>query len=809
MTSYRNTSIKHTGSNDNDFGDEKKQFGITSKIKHIQDNKSFTVKQYSFYDLDYENYLTLLGFDLEIIHLDSRYIAIKSVIDNSRADSYGIKAGDVLLTINGTDFSKLNNENNIEQHVQKSNVETILESLNQCLNSMYDIRIEYIYKIINNIILHPNNKVYQQLPVQRVRQQLRDSKPFMDALLEFGFYQTGNKKHLLFNLSKLDKLKAVNNKTLIAAIMTIKQALYNKMDLKITVGRPKTFKSLIFKSYDMEKLSGIYSIVRKRTNGYFAFVHSENTNYHIQQISKNNKKITWALRDISMNENYYIVTTEELNGYPPLNGWQCMLDNHENAAFDLQYKEMICIFPPKPRIIDIQYPPGIIKIYFKCDQKSGKHTEWCNMETWYEVEITQYKYDSNGKTKIPIDIKTFKIKKSPFKCNRLILDEKYHHQFIVRACNPLAVSNSDPIQFTENDLSKQYEFVILKVNRAGISSFNGQYSYKTTTITRYPIFQHCKNKNILMQHNQQELRWELKNKNDIFYYSRNSQKYPPCTGWNWTERGEFPPNIVLLPAFTDKSRFKINKVKFSLSVREKNTLGFNLGFLDLRSKIIIVKSVARKSIAKKYHIKSGDILTKVNNIEWPSLSQIQSFEELYKVMQSIIKSFNSTKTLSLSFARNKQKKFKVIICQNGGSHVVNGRYSIERKEKGSFIFVQNQNTNFKILRKKGESTWVLRETLDDNNHKDYYVNTANDHAEIPPAHSWTPIEPNGKKPIIHLQFEEYKILKPSKPRIARVQAVNNAIQIYFECDEDMRKPRECPFLNVWYEIEMKELQKKK
>ena len=58
-------------------------------------------------------------------------------------------------------------------------------------------------------------------------------------------------------------------------------------------------------------------------------------------------------------------------------------------------------------------------------------------------------------------------------------------------------------------------------------------------------------------------------------------------------------------------------------------------------------------------------------------------------------------------------------------------------------------------------------------------------------------------PAPGLQHYDVNVVPPPKPRIVRIQPNPNAVQIRFECEDEGRRPKVCPHMEVWYEIEMR------
>eukprot|EP01084_Bolivina_argentea_P132216 233316_1 len=392
----------------------------------------------------------------------------------------------------------------------------------------------------------------------------------------------------------------------------------------------------------------------------------------------------------------------------------------------------------------------------------------------------------------------------------------------------------------QKQLSKHHELVLVFVERTGSNIFNGKYVYSTTTEEGYPIFEHVENKYLLIKQNEDDMRWEFidNKKKQVFYYADSDKEFPPSSGWKKTKHGDLPNPGVRLDQIrsqeqTDNffeddpykfSPFFIMKYKFEKVKSEP--LGFDLKILQLHSQFVAVKSIKPDSQAETFGILPGDILVSANEVD---LSKMTLIEDVSKAIEKLIKKLdNDKKEITITFAREK-KTYKVLICQRAGSRVVNGKYSIQGKENDALCFAKNDNINLKIQRiyvneEEDEAIWALREVdiLKDkkgkkkptktrgsdsedseDNHRDYYIVLASAKDEVPPECAWEAVDPHGLWPAAGLQYYDVKVVSPSKPRIIRTQPNPNAVQIRFECDEEGRKPKVCPHMECWYEIEMR------
>eukprot|EP00490_Sorites_sp_Unknown_P028713 CAMPEP_0114683792 /NCGR_PEP_ID=MMETSP0191-20121206/58274_1 /TAXON_ID=126664 /ORGANISM="Sorites sp." /LENGTH=123 /DNA_ID=CAMNT_0001965513 /DNA_START=681 /DNA_END=1049 /DNA_ORIENTATION=+ len=94
---------------------------------------------------------------------------------------------------------------------------------------------------------------------------------------------------------------------------------------------------------------------------------------------------------------------------------------------------------------------------------------------------------------------------------------------------------------------------------------------------------------------------------------------------------------------------------------------------------------------------------------------------------------------------------------------------------------------------------------DDENHKDYYIVLTSAKDEFPPECGWEAVG-DGIWPAPGLTYYDVNLIQPDAPKITRCQPNPSAVQIHFECDEEKRKPKVCPHMRTWYEIEMRHYQ---
>eukprot|EP01083_Nonionella_stella_P238569 835889_1 len=382
----------------------------------------------------------------------------------------------------------------------------------------------------------------------------------------------------------------------------------------------------------------------------------------------------------------------------------------------------------------------------------------------------------------------------------------------------------------QKQLSKHHELVLVFVERTGSNIFNGKYVYSTTTEEGYPIFAHVDNRSLLIKQNEDDMRWEFidNKKKQVFYYADSDKEFPPSSGWKKTKHGDLPNPGVRLDQIrsqeqTDNffeddpykfSPFFIMKYKFEKVKSEP--LGFDLKILQLHSQFVAVKSIKPDSQAETFGILPGDILVSANEVD---LSKMTLIEDVSNAIKKLIMTLynNGDNEITITFAREK-KTYKVLICQRAGSREVNGRYNIQGKSNGALFFAQNDNVNIKIMRiyvneEEDEALWAIREvdisrdktinnSDNEDNYRDYYIVLAGAKDEVPPSYAWEAVEPHGVWPAPGLLYHDALIVAASKPRIVRTQPNPSTVQIHFECDEEERKPKACPHMECWYEIEM-------
>eukprot|EP01084_Bolivina_argentea_P287425 493195_1 len=71
--------------------------------------------------------------------------------------------------------------------------------------------LKIMYKIMDNVLLSPNNRTYQRLTVTTLLNKFSNNQIWIELLLNAGFYRSNNSDYLLFNRVKLSQLEHVNN----------------------------------------------------------------------------------------------------------------------------------------------------------------------------------------------------------------------------------------------------------------------------------------------------------------------------------------------------------------------------------------------------------------------------------------------------------------------------------------------------------------------------------------------------------------------------------------------------------------------
>jgi len=399
------------------------------------------------------------------------------------------------------------------------------------------------------------------------------------------------------------------------------------------------------------------------------------------------------------------------------------------------------------------------------------------------------------------------------------------------------------------NMSKHHETCRVWIDRCGSAQWLGKFVYCTTTEAGFPVFEHVDHKHLRIENNEDEMRWEFidrhkshGSKPKVFYYNDTESEFPPSSGWSKTRHADLPAPGVRVDQqkhrevednFFEDDPFKFSPflmTKYKFENFKRDPLGFDLKVLKIHSSFVAVKSIKPNSQAEAFGIQSGDILVSANDVD---LSKMQSVKEVSSAIAGVVKSLADDGELTVTFAREKQT-FKVLICQRAGTKEVNGKYSIQGMENDALMFANNENKDFKIQRiyvneEEDEAIWALRKvdihkdkpskkskqsrkraastssqgSSEEENHLDYYIVLASAKDEVPPECAWEAVDPHGLWPAAGLQYYDVKVVPPSKPRIIRCQPNPNAVQIRFECDEAGRRPKVCPHMEVWYEIEMR------
>ena len=166
-------------------------------------------------------------------------------------------------------------------------------------------------------------------------------------------------------------------------------------------------------------------------------------------------------------------------------------------------------------------------------------------------------------------------------------------------------------------MSKHHELALVFVERTGSKMFNGKYVYSTTTEEGYPVFEHVDNKHLIIQQNENDMRWEFVHKKDVYYYAESDAEFPPSAGWSRTKKGDLPNPGVRLDSMkaeeADDNFFEDDPYKFSpfLIMKYKfekvksEPLGFDLQIIDLHQQFVAVKSIKPDSQAEAFGIEPG------------------------------------------------------------------------------------------------------------------------------------------------------------------------------------------------------------
>eukprot|EP01084_Bolivina_argentea_P102153 183054_1 len=152
----------------------------------------------------------------------------------------------------------------------------------------------------------------------------------------------------------------------------------------------------------------------------------------------------------------------------------------------------------------------------------------------------------------------------------------------------------------------------------------------------------------------------------------------------------------------------------------------------------------------------------------------------------------------------KRKTYPIITCEGADISMVNGTYSVYDKKFETLSFIHHKHPHLKIMRayvNKYENTalWVLCDSV---KQQDYYTAEAFAHDKLPPKIGWQSEKSNDEYSSVTISISEKPLKAPPKPKILKIQPIPNALQLHFECNESLRKPEGCPFMKVWYEIEI-------
>ncbi|ETO09615.1 hypothetical protein RFI_27762, partial [Reticulomyxa filosa] len=336
---------------------------------------------------------------------------------------------------------------------------------------------------------------------------------------------------------------------------------------------------------------------------------------------------------------------------------------------------------------------------------------------------------------------------------------------------------------------------------------------------------------------------------------------PPSSGWE-AIKGEYPGPGVRLDSlktqkkdqFFEDDPYKFSPfhiLKYTFNVSEK--LGFALKLIESHDQFVAVQSVEEDSQAHKFDLQPGDILVSIGTED---LSGVKVISEVNKTIEDYVNmtlskvkggASDAQAQIVLTFAREK-RVFRVCMVQRGGTKEVDGKYTISGQENGALKFVKNEDPSFRICRiylhekqgkvlfvlpsliicdstpakggkgkrggkrknrnkytkkkknitiiNKDEAIWALRKE-----NQDYYIVLAAAKDELPPECGWEAVDPHGLWPGPGLTYYDVNITPPNKPVIESVKPNPGAVQIRFVCDEESRRPKVCPHMDVWYEVE--------
>eukprot|EP01084_Bolivina_argentea_P234299 394456_1 len=404
-----------------------------------------------------------------------------------------------------------------------------------------------------------------------------------------------------------------------------------------------------------------------------------------------------------------------------------------------------------------------------------------------------YKYDDGTKEES---------KKKEEQAKQILLRKK---QFIMQTLRSQKNYNAKKFDVTQdfikgriNTISESYEVLSIFVGEAGLSKCNGQYIYSGSINIRYPVFKHANNKlNISIFPNENESKWEFIHNENVYYYSNIYNQLPPLSGWTSTQLGHVPvPDIAYFRSdLFVFAEYKFSNLQPSRSVLSSLGFGSKLKRIQLHSTFVAVKSISSPSEAKHHDIKPDDIFISANNV---NLSTIESTDAVQNRINQLVRSKENSKQLKIKFARQKYIKGE-IICKSSVKSRVNGIYSIShvKNSKNKILFINNNNNNLRI-EETAKEKWELREFIKtENNYICHY--RASIRSLLPPTKKWLP-----NSPSLNLEYKEVKLSVPPKPNIISIKPITNGLQLHFECFDSQRKPENGVYMEIWYQIQMKQ-----
>eukprot|EP01084_Bolivina_argentea_P281628 481885_1 len=76
-------------------------------------------------------------------------------------------------------------------------------------HKLNNVQSEFLIKLLQNIMMHPNNKKYQDLSLSRIQKRFPNCAVLVDILLIAGFFKSDDGKRLFYNSTHFNKLQSI------------------------------------------------------------------------------------------------------------------------------------------------------------------------------------------------------------------------------------------------------------------------------------------------------------------------------------------------------------------------------------------------------------------------------------------------------------------------------------------------------------------------------------------------------------------------------------------------------------------------